>query len=93
METQQQTARILPFRRPAPTPDAALANALAGLNAALASQRAAVEAWRVTLGELAARTGRLGRSATELQEALAGLAVQGQRLREASRRLAGPAAS
>lgn len=93
METQQQTARILPFRRPAATPDVALANALASLNAALATQRAAVEAWRTTLGELGARTARLGCSVGELQDTLTRLGAQGERLHEASRRLVEPEAS
>jgi hypothetical protein len=49
--------------KPEPTPaEARLTRALAGLNDAITTQRAAVAAWKASLGELSTATGRLGSS-------------------------------
>ena len=66
-EQTSVTAEIIPFpsRRPAPTADDGqerLRRALAGLDEALAGQRAAFAAWRGALGELGTVVSGLGDS-------------------------------
>jgi hypothetical protein len=51
-----------PARSEPTAEEARLARALAGLNDALTAQRAAVAAWRASLGALSTATGRLGAS-------------------------------
>lgn len=88
MESPDQTARILPFRRHPPARTQAefqlrLQQALATLNDALAAQAGAVAAWRDSPADLGARAAHLAETAASFQQALAALAAEMARQREA----------
>lgn len=76
-DLERPMAEIIPFptrSRPAqPRPEDRLARALAGLNAAMEEQRAAVTAWRGALGELQTTTAGLGESLRRYNGSLASL--------------------
>ena len=93
-EQTSVTAEIIPFpsRRPAPTADDGqerLRRALAGLDEALAGQRAAFAAWRGALGELSTVVSGLGDSMQRycgsldaLGTSVAGLHAQAEQLEQ-----------
>ncbi len=62
-------------------PEARLNRALIGLNEALVVQRAAVAAWRASLGDLTEVTGRLGASLRGYHDNLGGLDARVANLR------------
>ena len=94
---ESQTAEIIPFparpvtpaaenpavQAPAePTPaEARLTRALAGLNNAVNTQRAAMAAWKAALGDLRTVTGRLGTSLRTYNESLGHLDARVNTLR------------
>jgi len=91
MQTRQ--ADIIAFpARPAPAASeqgqVRLALALANLLSALDEQKAAVGAWRESLGELKQSVEKLGRNMGEYQASLAGLAIDVDQLNEQAHTLA-----
>jgi hypothetical protein len=96
--TVLNSATIIPFpARPLPEPEAAskppvegterLTNALANLNKALITQRAAMASWQSALGDLRDATKRLGTSMRTYQSSLATLDGQVQNLRDQAKQL------
>lgn len=92
MSDSSPTAQIIPFPLRQPAPDDGqerLRRALAGLENAIAGQRAAVTAWRKALGELGTVVSGLGESLQRyrgnldsLGDRVAGLHTQAVRLEQ-----------
>jgi small-conductance mechanosensitive channel len=70
--------------RPQPEPteaEARLSRALIGLNEAVTAQRAAIAAWKTSLGDLSTATGRLGSSLRSYNDSLGQLDARVKTLR------------
>jgi len=82
-ETAAPQARTPLARTPAePTEaEARLSRALIGLNDAVTAQRAAIAAWKSSLGELSTATGRLGSSLRSYNDSLGQLDARVKTLR------------
>jgi hypothetical protein len=73
--------RVLASETAAPPAEARLSRALIGLNDAVTAQRAAIAAWKSSLGDLSAATGRLGSSLRSYNDSLGQLDARVKTLR------------
>ncbi len=89
MALPRQSADIIAFpsRRPRLPPEEQLAAALARLQAAVVSQRAAVEQWRESIGALRIAVSQLGRSVQDMHASFGTLGAQTAALHEKAERL------
>lgn len=77
-----ETAAPVARTRSEPTEaEARLSRALVGLNEAVTAQRAAIAAWKSSLGDLSAATGRLGTSLRSYSDSLGQLDARVKTLR------------
>lgn len=80
LASETAAPRVRPQTEPTEA-EARLSRALIGLNEAVTAQRAAIAAWKSSLGDLSAATGRLGSSLRSYNDSLGQLDARVKTLR------------